>query len=93
MRFLKHRPINHSQWDVYRQLELISTSIPNPADQSSRLTSGLNLLWRPLLDLLMAELVAEQQVEYLDRCWSLNELDEGDQSPANSLQRLWTLMN
>lgn len=84
---------SNSQWRTYQQLELIPGTIANPAHQTNPLTSTLNLLWRPLLGLLMDELVEEQQVEYLDRCWSLNKFGEQEQSVSNSLQRFWTLIN
>jgi hypothetical protein len=94
MRFLEHRAASRLQWHAYKQMELIPEPRPNPADQSSPLTSGLNLLWRALLNLLVAELIAEQrEVEYLDRCWLLNESDEQQQSLSNSLQRFWMLIN
>ena len=94
MKFLAHHSTHSAQWHLYQQLELVPASVSNPADQSSPLTSGLNLLWRPLLNLLVAELVAEKrEVEYLDRCWSLNEPGKQKQSFSNSLQRFWTLIN
>lgn len=92
MKFLGSRSLNDSQWNVYRQLELIPESIPNPADHP-RFISAINLLWRPLLALLVDELVEEQRVEYLDRCWLLDEFGEREPSPSSSLQRLWTLMS
>lgn len=84
---------NSSQWNVYKRLELIPESVSQPADRPSHFISGLNLLWRPLLGLLIEELVEEQRVEYLDRCWSLNEFGKGEKSPTNSLQRFWVLIN
>ncbi len=93
MNFLDHSLTNRSQWATYRQLELIPESIANPAHQANSLTSCLNAVWRPLLALLMEELVAEQRVEYLDRCWALNEFGEVEQASTNSLQRFWTLIN
>lgn len=93
MKFLENPSAIQTQWDVYRQLELVSEVVPNPIDHKNPLASGLNLVWRPLLHLLIDELIAEQRVEYLERCWDLNELGQGQQSPDNSLQRLWILMN
>lgn len=91
MKFQAHRSTNGSQWNTYQQLELIP-SVANPANRTNYLTTKLNALWRPLLALLMDELVEEQQVEYLERCLSLNELGKG-QSSCNSLKRFWTLIN
>lgn len=92
MKFVIHKAESEAQWERYRQLELLPESVPNPANASNPLTSSLNPLWRSLLALLIDELVAEQRVEYLDRCWSLNAWGERDQSSPHSLHRLWTLM-
>lgn len=82
-----------SQWRTYQQLELIPKTIANPAHRANPLASTLNFLWRPLLGLLIDELIEEQRVEYLDRCWLLNKFGEQDQSASKSLQRFWTLIN
>lgn len=79
-----------SRWLTYRQLELISDGVPDP--EQPAFAFGLNFLWRGLLNLLSEELVDEQRVEYLDRCWQLNETEARQQSPTTTLQRLWTLM-
>jgi hypothetical protein len=92
MNFAAHNPVNNTQWNRYRQLELLPNTVPNPASYRNPLTFGLNVVWRSLLALLIDELVEEQRVEYLERCWSLNEFGEGDQSSSNSLQRFWVLI-
>ena len=92
MKFSESYTTSHRQWAAYKQLELIPVPTANPANRGNHLASGLNLLWRPLLNLLMDELVVEQQVEYLDRCWSLNELSQGGQVSTHSLQRFWMLI-
>lgn len=82
-----------SQWQTYKQLELIPDSVPNPHPNVSAFTLGINLAWKKLLSLLVDELVdVEQQVDYIERCWALNEFGQGD-NPSSPLQRLWTLMN
>jgi hypothetical protein len=89
-----NRSLTHSaQWQAYRQLELIPDSVPNPAEQTHYLAAGLNPFWRKLLALLIDELVEEQRVEYLDRCWSLTEYDLKEQAASSTLQRLWFLIN
>lgn len=93
MESLNHRLTQRSQWAVYQQLEQIPETVDNPADGANPVISGLNLLWRPFLALLIDELIEEQRVEYLDRCWSLNEFGQGERSSSSSLQRLWVLMN
>jgi hypothetical protein len=65
MKFFHRDLTNDSQWTAYRQLEQIRDSVPNPNRRTNRLASCLNPVWRSLLALLMDELVAEQQVEYL----------------------------
>lgn len=91
MQFLS--PTNNSHWQTYKQLELIPDSIPNPYARVSTFKFGLNHAWRSLLSLLVDELVTEQQVEYIERCWALNEFGQRDKSASNPLQRLWVLMN
>jgi hypothetical protein len=89
MNFLSRNSVNSSQWNAYKQLEQIPDTVSNP--NRTKLTPGLNLFWRPLLSLLIDELVEEQRVEYLDRCWSLNESGQ-KQSRSNSLRRFWELI-
>ena len=79
-----------TQWRAYRQLEMLSDSVPEP--NTHAFTFGLGFLWRGLLNLLAEELVEEQQVEYLDRCWALNEVEAVQPSPTTTLKQLWTLM-
>jgi len=91
MKFATHQPVDDAQWHNYKQLELISESVPNPSTHRNPIRTGLNIAWRSLLALLVDELIEEQQVEYLERCWSLNELGERERS-SSSLHRLWALM-
>lgn len=91
MKFSVKNTTSKSQWQDYQEFELI----PYGSDQSQRkhFASWLNAVWRPLLGLLMDELVAEQRVDYLKRCWSLNESDRANRLTATSLQRFWDLIN
>lgn len=93
MNSLTHSQEKDVRWGVYRELELIPRSVTGQPRRTHFLLSGLNILWRKLLALLIDELVEEQRVEYLDRCWSLNEFGRGGNSPPTPLQRLWMLMN
>lgn len=86
---LDGQPSQH-HWHTYRQLELIPNSVPQP--NTGSFAFGLDFLWRGLLNLLAEELVDEQRVEYLDRCWTLDETTVGQQTPTVMLQRLWSLM-
>lgn len=92
MSFITHRSLEDAWWNRYRQMELIPKTVPNPASHRNPVKGGLNVLWRSLLALLVDELVEEQRVEYLERCWSLNELDEVEQSPSRFLHRFWVLI-
>ncbi|NDJ17340.1 hypothetical protein [Myxacorys almedinensis] len=89
MQFLN--PNSDVQWQSYKALELIPDVIQNSPTTGSRFTFGLGWAWALLLTLLADELVEEQTVEYLDRCWSHDESEEP--SPSKTLQRLWALMN
>jgi hypothetical protein len=79
-----------NQWETYKRLELIPDAAPR---SSTAFAFGVGWFWKGLLHLLVNELIVEQQVEYLDRCWALNEPDSDNHLPANTLQRLWVLMN
>ena len=84
---------NNSQWQNYKQLELIPNRVPNPYSKASTFKFGLDLAWRVLISLLVDELVdREQKVEYLERCWIDREFEQRKNS-ASSLQKLWLLMN
>jgi len=84
---------NNSQWQNYKQLELIPNRVPNPYGKASTFKFGLEFAWRVLISLLVDELVdREQQVEYLERCWANQKFDREENS-AKSLQKLWLLMN
>ncbi|WNZ24931.1 hypothetical protein HJG54_20135 [Leptolyngbya sp. NK1-12] len=90
MNSLDQGSILDCQWQRYRQLELLPESVPNPYLEN---TFGLGWLWRGFVKALVDELIEEQQVDYLNRCWSLDEFGEAEASPPHSLQRLWKLMN
>lgn len=84
---------SNSQWQNYQQLELIPNRVPNPHHKTSTFTFGLDFAWRVLISLLVDELVdREQQIEYLERCWANQEFEQQENS-ANSLRKLWLLMN
>ncbi len=92
MKFSVKNTTSDSQWHDYQELELI----PSESNQNHRqyhFASWLNAVWRPLLGLLMDELVEEQRVDYLERCWSSHESDDADRSTTNSLQRFWNLID
>jgi hypothetical protein len=74
-----------SQWQLYKQLELIPDSVPEQPTKRPILTFPLQLAWKLLVDALAKELVYEQQVEYLERCLtqsqtelSLTKLEEAE---------------
>ena len=72
-------------------MELLPETVPNPHIDNHGF--GLGWLWRGLLHTLVEELIEEQRVEYLTRCWSLDEFGEGENTAAGTLQRLWKLMS
>lgn len=92
MKFLPRNTTTENQWQNYQQLELIPRFVPNPHTNKFSLI-GLTLAWQLLLKAVTYELVDEQQVEYLERCWRLNDLEEKGNTYAKILERLWTLMN
>jgi hypothetical protein len=92
MKYFSNNLTNDFQWQNYKQLELIPNSVQNPYNFSPSYLFGFAVAWRKLISLLVDELVTEQQVEYLERCWKLDKFGQ-QEDPSQSLQRLWTLMN
>jgi hypothetical protein len=92
-KFLGRNITNESQWEAYKKLELIPDSVANPQANTLSFTFGLNQAWRLLLTALMDELVDELQVDYLERCWALNDFESDDNASFQSLQRFWMLMS
>ena len=92
MKYLDRRQskIDRDRWEVYKQLELVPDAIDNPDRHRGGFKFGIDLVWRTLLGLLVDELVTEQQIDYLDRCW---EAHEGDRSAAKTLKRFLTLIS
>ncbi|WP_309741589.1 hypothetical protein [Chamaesiphon sp. OTE_20_metabat_361] len=82
--------VDRDRWEVYKQLELVPDPIDNSAYNRGGFKFGIDRIWRTILGLLMDELVAEQQVEYLDRCW---DVDAKDRSASKTLQRFLTLIS
>jgi hypothetical protein len=91
MKYLDHQQseIDRQRWEAYKQLELVSDPIDNSDRHRGGFKFGIDLVWRTLLGLLVDELVTEQQIDYLDRCWGANE---DDRSPSKTLQRFLTLI-
>lgn len=86
-----HRNLNEkSLWENYRELELIPNSISEPSVRKT-FSWGIDRVWRVLIVALTQELVYEQQVEYIQRCWERDRLDA--ENDNNTWQQLWTLMN
>lgn len=77
-----------SSWESYKRLEGLPADLPQPS--SSLLTWGSQHLWRKLLDLLADELVYDQQVEFLERCWLR---DYSPRQKSVTLRQLWELMD
>jgi hypothetical protein len=92
MKFSGHNITNSDRWQNYQQLELIPDTVSKPDSNRLRFWFGLDLAWQILLSLLADELVEEQQMEYLERCWNLDEFGH-KQDNSSFLQRLWKLMN
>lgn len=85
-----HRNLKQSLWENYRESELIPNSISEPSARK-KFSFGLDRVWRVLIIALTQELVYEQQVEYIQRCWERDHLDA--ENDDNTWQQLWTLMN
>jgi hypothetical protein len=93
MKFLRHNITNGDRWQDYKQLELIPDKTLKSNVDRPRFLFGLDLAWQTLLSLLVDELVEEQQVEYLERCWNLDEFGQSKQNNSSFLKRFWMLIN
>jgi hypothetical protein len=82
-----------TQWERYKELELIPDSAPAPKASKFKIVLPLVVGWRSLLNALAREQVYEQRTEYLERCWALNYSEPYTAEPAKSLQKLWMLMD
>lgn len=92
MQFLHGNTPKTSCWQAYKALELIPDAVPPQANRLN-FAFGLNQIWRLLLVALTQELVDEQQIEYLERCWAVNHVEPEGSTGANTLKKLLTLMN
>lgn len=81
-----------TQWQIYKELERIPDSISAPKTNKLASIPPLRAAWRLLIDALAQELIYEQQVEYLERCWTIGQ-SELDNDTNNTWHKLWTLMS
>lgn len=93
MQFIHRNITNKSQWQIYKELELIPDSVTYSQANNMTFAFGLDRVWRLLIIALTQELVEEQQVEYLERCLAVNNFDVDSHKGSKTLQKLWTLMN
>ena len=82
-----------TQWQVYKELELIPDSVVAP--QANKLTSVLRLsqVWRALIDAVTKKLSHQQPIEYLERCLALNYSEFYTAKNSNTWHMLWTFLN
>lgn len=53
---------------------------------------GANSAWSLLISLLIDELVDEQRIEHLERCWMLEQPSKESKLRSSNLKQLWALM-
>jgi hypothetical protein len=95
MRFLDHQKndIELGRWEAYKQMELLPDAVHRSNSHRVLSKFGIERAWRLTIALLLNELVTEQKADYLNRCWASKDLDGGNRSPFQTLQRLLTLMS
>lgn len=81
-----------TQWQTYKELELLPDSVSQQETNKS-IMLPLRAAWRLLIHALANELVFEQQIEYLERCWTLGESEPYTAVKSKTWHKLWTLMN
>lgn len=62
-------------WQIYKKLEFLPDSLPEPSVEEGIYLYPLRQAWRILLDVLVNELIYEQQIEFLERCLKQDILD------------------
>ena len=81
-----------TQWQTYKQLELIPDSAPEP--KANHFVNGLlSHFWRSLINALAQEHFHEQRREYFERCWAIDYADPYTTKHADQLKKLLTLMD
>lgn len=93
MQFIHRNITKKSQWQIYKELELIPDSVTYSQANNMTFAFGLDRVWGLLIIALTQELVEDQQVEYLERCLAVNNFDLDSHKGSKTLQKLWTLMN
>lgn len=94
MKFRNHGSNHAEQWQVYRQLEAIPESVPNPYEGQRWLTTIPNAVTRAIAALRPAPLHDGSHIEHLEACWalSLGRAAEPKIQPVGPWQpRLWLL--
>jgi hypothetical protein len=82
-----------TQWQVYKELELIPASAIEPKVNRLVNTLLLSQLWRSLLNALAQEHFHEQRREYFERCWMIDYADPYTTKHIDQLKKLLTLMD
>jgi hypothetical protein len=78
-----------TQWQIYKELELIPDSVSVPPANNLAFAMRLSQVWRSLLDTATKKPLHEQQIEYLERCLAL---DCSNRS-SNVWQQFWAFLN
>lgn len=80
-----------NQWQIYKELELIADAIPAPQTNPSFLSSWLIHLRRSRSDASPENLSPQQQVGFLEQCWTL----DGSEVSATSdiWQKIWKFLH
>ncbi|MBD1865352.1 MULTISPECIES: hypothetical protein [Trichocoleus] len=78
-----------SQWQNYRDLELIANPRSQQQPQHLPFSDRLDRIWRSLIDAGIKAFSEQQQTEHLDRCWSLAAPQGQPTNPFNICRLLW----
>lgn len=80
-----------TQWQTYKELELIPNSIQAPRTTERGYLDWLEHPWRSLLSYLIDHFAIEKQVEHLEQCFDLDYSDAT--AYPDFWQRLWNVLN
>lgn len=92
MNFSIHHSSPDAQWQTYQELEQITDTASSPSDHP-RFMFGLGAAWKILISLLIDELIEEQRVDYLERCWQSSQSGNEDKPDRHPLRKFLVLIS
>lgn len=81
-----------TQWKFYAALEEIPDTVPEPQTLPSMITHPWAAVWRSFVNLFCQELLYEQQIDYAERCFQIDQSHASEANDSNQWNKLGKLM-